>query len=513
MPERSHATAARLAHASAHFRTALPSAGSPAVYRVYRAVYRPASQVRASDGALRVRCKPEMETTVTDVRASGARSPLEPRAHLIVALECGRPLAGSVGVQLARASRVELGRGDRRHVEDDGDATLTIRVPDVKMSSSHATLERDGDGWVAIDRGSKNGTFVGHAQVTRQRLADGDLLRLGQTFFVFRDRWPTDPGAAAVIEAPASAPPLTTLVPALGRHFQEIERVAPTDVPVLLHGETGTGKEVMARTIHALSRRLGDLVAVNCSSLPTNLVESELFGHKRGAFSGAFADHAGLFRSAERGTILLDEIGDLPLVAQGALLRVLQEAEVTPVGATRPVRIDVRVLAATHRDLESLVRAGTFREDLLARLGGFTARLPSLRARREDLGLLCAVLLSRLAPPGQGPSLTSAAGAALFGYSWPRNIRELDKCLGRAMALAEAGTIDVAHLGLPAATEPAGKAEGGGAVPESERRDRLVAALTTHRGNVTAVARALRTSPSQVHRWLKRFGLALGDFR
>src|SRR5207302_1217977 len=189
-------------------------------------------------------------------------------------------------------------------------------------------------------------------------------------------------------------------------------------------GETGTGKEVIARAIHAASRRPGAFVAVNCGALAPNLVESELFGHKKGAFSGATEDHNGLVRAADKGTLLLDEIGDLPVPTQAALLRVLQQREVLPLGTTKPMPVDLRVVAASHRDLEAEVGAGRFREDLWSRLAGYTAQLPALRDRREDLGLLVAALLARLVQT-RPIRFTSEAGLALVQYDWPRNVREL----------------------------------------------------------------------------------------
>jgi transcriptional regulator with GAF, ATPase, and Fis domain len=435
-----------------------------------------------------------------------------------VALECARPLAGSIRVRLDGAAEVRIGRATGRRVASSGagrDRVIEISLPDARLSSDHARLVVDALGWRLEDRGSKNGTFLnGEPVVPGARLADGDVCRCGQTLLLFRQDWPTDPASPHVLESVAGPSALTTLVPTIARRFDDVAPVAVTDVPVLLLGETGTGKEVTAGAIHALSRRRGELVTVNCGALPRPLVESVLFGHKRGAFSGAVADQLGLFRAAEGGTIVLDEVADLPLEVQVALLRVLQEREVLPVGASRPVKVDARILAATNADLEALVRAGRFREDLFARLAGFTLRLPPLRERREDLGLLVGALLARIAP-SRPLTFTSAAGDALFAYTWPRNIRELEKTLARACALAKGGEVDVAHLELP---EPPGAASPAPSPerPErgdDERRARLVEALRAHKGNIVWVAKALKTSRSQVHRWLKRFNLSPEDFR
>ena len=216
-------------------------------------------------------------------------------------------------------------------------------------------------------------------------------------------------------------------------------------MPVVLLGDTGTGKEVVARAVHSLSNRAGEFVAVNCGALPPNLLESQLFGHVKGSFTGAVRDEPGFIRSAQGGTLLLDEIGDLPQAAQAALLRVLQEKEVVPVGGARAHRVDVRVLAATHRDLEDLVERGDFRRDLWARLNGLVYRMPKLCDRREDLGIVLAGILTRT---GVRSDLRVApeAGAAMIRYEWPLNIRELEQCVSRAAALAESEAIELEHL-------------------------------------------------------------------
>ena len=280
-----------------------------------------------------------------------------------------------------------------------------------------------------------------------------------------------------------------------------------------MRGETGTGKELLARGAHELSGRSGAFVAVNCGALPTGLVESQLFGHVKGAFSGAVRDEPGFFRAADGGTLFLDEIADLPSASQAALLRALQEREVMPVGATRPAKVDLRVVAATHQPLEAMIERGGFRRDLLARLAGFTLELPPLRARRMDLGLLVASLLRRLAPDrADSVMLTPAAGQALFRHDWPLNTRELEQCLARALALAGDEPIDLHHL--PATvTAPRGAAPAGPSPDArfSERDARLrlelLEELARHQGNLADVARAMGKARMQVHRWCRRFGI------
>jgi DNA-binding NtrC family response regulator len=327
------------------------------------------------------------------------------------------------------------------------------------------------------------------------------------------------PSGFADDDAPATAPPLgmRTLLPAFAVQLDAVARVAPTSVPVLVLGETGTGKEVMARAIHGLSRRAGAFVAVNCGALPETLLESQLFGHVKGAFSGALRDAPGFVRSADRGTLFLDEIGDLSLRSQAALLRVLQEREVVPVGATRPIKVDIRVLAATHRPLDILAARGEFRHDLFARIAGLRVMLPPLRERPCDLGLLVADVLGAAVPDRAGAlSFSAAAGRALVRYDWPLNIRELGQALALSAALAADGVIDVAHF-PPTIAAAKGEAHHDDTAPLSTGDARLRAELLAHlevaQGNISEVARAMGKARTQIHRWVKRFGIEIGAYR
>jgi len=232
--------------------------------------------------------------------------------------------------------------------------------------------------------------------------------------------------------------------PALKTVFELIERVAPSDVPVLIHGETGTGKELVARALHQLSRRAKKtFLAENCAAVPASLLESELFGHKKGSFTHAIADRAGHFVTASGGTLFLDEIGDMPLEMQAKLLRVLETGEVRPVGSSQTVHVDVRVLAATHRDLPAMVRERRFREDLFFRLNVIRIQLPPLRERPGDVELLVHFFLARLLDPGA--RIAPEALAALVAYSWPGNVRQLENELRRAAALYR-GSIELEDL-------------------------------------------------------------------
>ena len=239
-----------------------------------------------------------------------------------------------------------------------------------------------------------------------------------------------------------SSPPMQVV-------FKMIERVADTDSTILILGESGTGKELVARALHFNSRRqFAPFVPINCSALPENLLESELFGHRRGAFTGAFADKKGLFEEADGGTIFLDEVGTMSPMLQSRLLRVLQEREVRRVGDNTPVRVDVRVLAATNEPLEKRVKAGTFREDLYYRLNVIAINLPSLRERREDIPLLIAHFLKdKLSSRSHRPfQITKAAMDLLLTHGWPGNVRELENAIERSTALCEADIVQPKDL-------------------------------------------------------------------
>jgi transcriptional regulator with PAS, ATPase and Fis domain len=455
-----------------------------------------------------------VETLPDDARARRAPPPPPPQPYLFVLLEAERPLAGGTRHALAGIDEVALGRGDARAVRRVG-GRLEVTIPDGFMSATHARIVRQGGGWVIEDLNSRNGVRVDGQKTQSAPVGDGALIEVGHTLLTLRHKLEGAPGRPADVDCETlivEAAGLETLVPPLERELGALTQVARATVPVLLSGATGTGKEVIARAVHALSGRSGAFVAVNCGALPATLVESELFGVKKGAFSGAVVDRPGLVRAADGGTLFLDEIGDLPLPAQVAFLRVLQEREVTAVGETRPQRVDLRVVAASHRSLPELVEAGRFRSDLYARLAGFTLTLPGLAERRDDIGLLTAQLLRRAA--ARQARLTPEAAATLFTYGWPLNIRELEQRLTTALALAGDQPIDRPHLGPlaaapppPRAADPDADAAASDDEDDAAQRARLIALLTQHRGNVTEVARALGRSRLQVYRWLHRHQL------
>jgi transcriptional regulator with PAS, ATPase and Fis domain len=467
------------------------------------------------------------ERFFTKTGESGA--PPEPQLFLL--LECARPMAGASRVALDRLDAVHIGRGAKRTFErkDEGRARqLSVSVSDKLMSSRHVKLSKIHGQWIAEDAGSKNGTLLNGAPLTRAVLADRDVLELGQTLFMFRDAVQIADEDPAVLEASKLAPPLPQLatfsVP-FRRELDAVAKAARSNVSIVISGESGTGKEVIARAVHDLSRRSGAFVAVNCGALPDTLVEAELFGAKKGAYSGALEDRTGLVRAADKGTLLLDEIGDLPPSSQVAFLRVLQQREVVAIGDTRPVKVDFRLLAATHRDLEALAESGEFRKDLYARISGITLALPPVRDRIEDLGILIPVLLERIA--GEEASklaFSPKAARALFAHKWPLNVREVEKCLEAAAALADDNTIELSHLpasvrggsserAVSSAREPAQRVDEPLSSEDVRIKEDLLAHLAQHRGNISAVSRAMGKARMQIHRWIRRFDIDLDQYR
>ena len=314
------------------------------------------------------------------------------------------------------------------------DQTAGLPLRDTAVSRRHASFERSGAGFAVRDLGSKNGTFLGGARLHEAELPLGAVVTLGQAAIAIQSRW-------HLREVPPSREPrfgeLIGRSVAMREIFAILERVAPTDVTVLVEGESGTGKELVARSLHQASARArGPYVAFDCGSIPAELAESELFGHKKGAFSGATGDRAGAFQQADGGTIFLDELGELPLELQPKLLRVLETGEVRPVGEDVPRRVDVRVVAASNRDLEAETRRGRFRSDLLYRLAVVRVRIPPLRQRPDDVPDLVAHLLAGKLPAGDAPGGDGLA--RLVAYGWPGNVRELRNVLQRAVALANA---------------------------------------------------------------------------
>jgi DNA-binding NtrC family response regulator len=292
------------------------------------------------------------------------------------------------------------------------------------------------------------------------------------------------------------------------------ETVAPTDSTVLISGESGTGKEVVARYIHNLSERSGGpFVSINCGALPENLLESELFGHIKGAFTGAVRDKQGLFVAARAGTFFLDEVGEMTPATQVKLLRVLQEREVVPVGATEPTPVDVRIIGATNRDLEEEIRRGIFRSDLYYRLNVITLHLAPLRERIEDVPILADFFLARFADSRgrQTPRLAADALAALQAYDWPGNVRELENALERAAVLSPDGEIDRDALPVRITSDKVQPLVSERLPPnpplEIIERAYILWVLDAEGGNKTKAAEVLGIDPSTLYRKLVRYGI------
>jgi two-component system nitrogen regulation response regulator NtrX len=307
----------------------------------------------------------------------------------------------------------------------------------------------------------------------------------------------------------------------------QVEHVAASETRVCIRGETGTGKELIARTLHEKSpRRNGPFISLNCAAIPAELMESELFGHEKGSFTGAAARHVGKFEHAHGGTLFLDEIGDMPLTMQAKLLRVLEEGEIERVGGDKPFAVDVRVVVATHRNLEEQVRQGTFREDLYHRVFVFPVLLPPLRERREDIRVLAEHFVRQLADQNnwKPKSFSAEAIAALEGYAWPGNVRELRNVVERVLLLSPAEIVEAATVvrALPQAAAgnshvfAATGALATGALAqrvEAFERETLLVELKRHRHHMTNTAKALGLERSHLYKKCQQLGIDLRAIR
>ncbi|MFO1303741.1 MAG: sigma 54-interacting transcriptional regulator [Burkholderiales bacterium] len=322
-----------------------------------------------------------------------------------------------------------------------------------------------------------------------------------------------DPGRNAADEEWREG--IITRSPLMEDLLRQAKLVADSGASILIHGESGTGKELLARAIHRASpRRDKPFVAVNCGAIPGDLLESELFGHARGAFTGAVQAHKGLFQAADGGTLLLDEIGDMPLALQVKLLRALQEGEVRPVGSTQAIPVDVRVISATHRDLDAQKDSGQFREDLYYRLNVVSLRLPTLAERREDIPALAAHFLRRLAERYRKPAPTLApdAMAMLVAAPWPGNVRQLLNLLEQAVALTTTSVIPASLV------QNALKEDAAALIPFEEarksfERDYLVRLLKITGGNVTQAAQLAKRNRTEFYKLLQRHSLEPAMFK
>jgi DNA-binding NtrC family response regulator len=425
---------------------------------------------------------------------------------------------GSGEVTLLGGGRVLLGR------DDDCDA----RLPGSETSRRHAEIRREGPLLVIRDLESRNGTFVNGQRITTAPLTAGDLIRLGEWIAAIV------PIASTSTTATTSTSATTSMYgsfaaglyagPALQEALGLARRAAPSLLPIVVEGETGTGKEGLCRALHTWSGRPGPFLAVNCGALPEALAEGELFGYRKGAFTGAERANLGHFRAADGGTLLLDEITDLPAPLQTKLLRALEQREVLPLGESAPVPVDVRVIAAAQESLPAAINDRRFRADLYARLNGLTIRLPPLRERVAEIPFLFMRLLADHSG-GRPPRVEPRVIERLCLYDWPFNVRELDLLVRRLLVLDTEGTIRRSHLpealrpaGAGAAAAAAGAAEPAAAVAEPRRprgtaerqaRDEqdlaaLIAALRMERGNVARAAAAAGLTRARAYRLMEQ---------
>jgi transcriptional regulator of acetoin/glycerol metabolism len=459
-----------------------------------------------------------LDQTSRDYRDAAGAAKVSPQDYLFVLLECNRPLAGAARHAITDVDEVVIGRGDGRAVRREtrnGARRIVLTVPDRMVSSTHARILRKKQELWIEDLDSTNGVFVDGARVTRRQLERRAVVECGRTLFCVDRDLPTPYEAPQDVDIGScdASRDFATLVPALCRDWEAVRRVARSSASLLFLAETGAGKEVAARIVHQTSARKGAFVAVNCGALTSSLAEGLLFGHVRGAFSGAHRDALGFVRESNGGTLFLDEIGDLPLSSQPALLRVLQEREVMPIGSSRSITVDLRIIAATHRSLPQLAAQGHFRPDLLARLDGFTFTLPPLRERLFDLALVLSSIVGRKeGRPSAELRMAPDAARALYQHAWPGNIREFEQCVLRALTLSDGDMILREHLAFGIlSTSPAMSASrtAHGRVGSQDLCDRLRA----NAGNVAAVARETGKAPLQVRRWMKKLGIDPNDYR
>jgi transcriptional regulator with PAS, ATPase and Fis domain len=410
----------------------------------------------------------------------------------------------------ARLHAIDEGTDIGRGRPKAGRNVRILALEDRSVSSSHARIARTTKGFQIVDMESRNGTFVDGRSVREQALREGAIVFFGGYASVFRLL--TEDGVSAIheeLQEPFGPVPTASWMMATA--IRKLRRLATTSESILLTGETGSGKEVYARAIHGASGRRGRFVGLNCAAIPTELVESELFGYVRGAHSQAAQAKRGLIEEADGGTLFLDELGDMPRGAQTKLLRFLQEREVLPLGGTQARRVDVRVLAATS-SLDGSGGGPTVRQDLMSRLGAQPVQLPPLRERPEDIG----TLVHHFARAG-GPSFDNPAFLALCLHDWPGNVRELEKVVQEARILGQGEpTIDVRHLPSQIAsrlTGPSDRTVRRRSPRPAPDRAALDALLVRHQGRVADVARTLDRRWAVVWRWMKNHSLDPDQYR
>ncbi|MGE5182724.1 MAG: sigma 54-interacting transcriptional regulator [Acidobacteriota bacterium] len=394
-------------------------------------------------------------------------------------------------------------------------------LADETVSRVHFEIVRDSKGYLVRDLKSTNGTFLDSAEVKEAYLRAGSVIKAGEVELKFT------PFEERIEILPSEKEALGEMVgksPAMREIFGLVERIAPTDATVLIEGETGTGKDMIARTLHQLSPR-GDkpFIVVDCGAVAGTLIESELFGHEKGAFTGAVSARQGAFELASGGTVFLDELGELSLDLQPKLLRVLEQRELRRVGGSKTIKVDLRVIAATRKDLRSEVEKGKFREDLYFRLNVVPITAPPLRERREDIPLLIDHMLHKLDASGSGGvQLSDATRAALVAHDWPGNVRELRNVIERALALGGDPGVLVAPLGPEVAAAAAKGVALSGAIEfepgvsfrdtkerwnELFERRYLTWLIKRADGNISKAARDADMDRKYLHKLLRKYGI------
>ncbi|HEU0029247.1 MAG TPA: sigma 54-interacting transcriptional regulator [Kofleriaceae bacterium] len=416
-----------------------------------------------------------------------------------------------------RGTELVIG-GDTFRVGKAPDNDLVL--VDETVSRVHFEIMRDAKGYLVRDMKSTNGTFLDGAEVKEAYLRAGSVIAAGSVELKFT------PFEERIEILPSEKEQLGEMVgrsPAMREIFGLVERIAPTDATVLIEGETGTGKDMIARTLHELSPRSGaPFIVVDCGAVAGTLIESELFGHEKGAFTGAVTSRQGAFELASGGTVFLDELGELSLDLQPKLLRVLEQRELRRVGGTKTIKVDLRVIAATRKDLRSEVEKGKFREDLYFRLNVVPITAPPLRERREDIPILIDWMLKKLAPGGTPPELSDGTRAALMAHDWPGNVRELRNVIERALALGGDPGMLVAPLGPPSTSNTAALRDGIEFEPGVSFRDTkekwnelferryLTWLIKRADGNISKAARDADMDRKYLHKLLRKYGITAG---
>src|SRR6478672_3183974 len=434
----------------------------------------------------------------------------------------------------------QVGGRAREHTFDKGTITIgamednDLVVSDDTVSRYHCKIVQEDTSYLLVDLGSTNGTFINRVRIKEAYLKPGCTIGLGNTEVKFH-------AADEKVEiVPSRKETLGTMV---GRHvkmrelYAVLEKIAPTSTTVLIEGETGTGKEVVAQTVHSLSPRAnGPMMVFDCGAVPDNLIESELFGHEKGSFTGAIMTRQGLFEMANGGTLFLDELGELPIDLQPKLLRALEQREIRRVGSNKPIKVDVRIVAATNRNLEDEVRGGRFRQDLFYRLSVVRVMLPPLRERIDDLSVLLKHFLAE-APynrkPDGSPKVTGVSRAAmdlLQAYKWPGNVRELVNTVERAVSFAEGEMIEPRDLpetvrGEEAAPRrPTGNSQPMQVMADADstfkdakerwvssfERDYILQLLKKNKGNISHAAREADIDRKYFRKLMKKYGIEGG---